>query len=242
MAESVGGPHVDDFGITEEDLRRAPCLFLEGHRPAVIAAAYLTAAAVLFSLLLRTGGSPPAAAFFTFIGLAAGSILLLPVLLLIVCASERVEKRWLCGRFPKLSACLAYREAVAEHERRHRPTVERSSIGWWSGASSTAFLEGVRTELEGETARGIAALDRDTTGIDFELGAASGTVLVRCEPGVRPVAAAVGRELVAALADRAAARAIIITAADVSPALADYIAGRPISVVAPWQLDQRIGE
>jgi len=61
-------------------------------------------------------------------------------------------------------------------------------------------------------------------------------VVLRCEAGSRPVAAAAGRELVAAVADRRAARALIVTTAGASPALTDYIAGRPISVVAPSQL------
>ena len=58
MAESVVEPRVDDFGITEEDLNRVPCLFLEGHRPLVIVVAYLVAAGFLFVLLLNASGSP----------------------------------------------------------------------------------------------------------------------------------------------------------------------------------------
>ncbi len=238
MAESVVKPRVDDFGITEEDLNRAPCLFLTGHRPAVITAAYLAASVTLFVLILKAGGSPSAAAFFSVISVAAGSILLLPVLMLVVCASERAEERWLCGRFPKLSACLAYRAAVAEHERGGRAAVpaDRSSGRWWSSVSPDAFVEAVRTELERAPAGEVIAVDREATGLDFALTTADGQVLVRCEPGVQPITAAVGREMVAAMADRGAARALIVTTAEATPALADYIAGRPISVTAPTQL------
>jgi hypothetical protein len=83
----------------------------------------------------------------------------------------------------------------------------------------------------------VIAVDREATGLDFALTAADGQVLVRCESGVQPVTAAVGREMVAAMADRGAARALIVTTAEATPALADYIAGRPISVAAPWQLN-----
>lgn len=242
MAESVVEPRVDDFGITEEDLNRAPCLFLEGHRPVVIVVAYLVAAGFLFILLLNASGSPAGAIFFTVISLAAGSILLLPILMLVVCASERVEERWLCGRFPKLRACLAYRAAVAEHERRERRalTADRTARMWWSGASPDDFIEAAKSELARAGSCEIVSVDRDRTGFDFEVRSEDGPVLIRCEPGAKPASAAVGRELVTAMADRNAATALIVTVAKTAPALADYLRSRPIIVVAPWELDETI--
>lgn len=240
MVAGVGKPQFDEFGITEEDLNRAPCLFIAGHRPAVIGAVYLSSAIALFVVLLGVGGSPSAAAFFTVISVAAGSILLLPVLMLAICASERVEERWLCGRFPKLRGCLAYRAAVADYERRKRLDLRNdgSSRRWWLGPSQTAFVAAAKTELERSMASWVLTVDREATGFDFEVGAAEGAILVRCEPGTSPIPAAVGRELAAAVADRGASKALVVTAADASPAFADYIADRPIDVIVPWQLDE----
>lgn len=240
MAESTDGPRVEDFGITEEDLSHAPCLFLAGHRAAVLAAAYLTAAGVAFALMVSGSASYTAAALFTIIVLAAASILLLPILTLAQCASEQAEERWLCRRFPKLSACLAYRRAVAEHARKARsaPAFDPVSAEWWASAPPTAFAEAVRLAIERHPPASAVPADRERSGVDFVVQGADGLVLVRCEPGGTPVAAAVGRELAAALADHGAARAVLVTAAGPTPPLADYLADRPITVVAPWQLDR----
>ena len=242
MVEGAVRPQLDDFGITEEDLNRAPCLFIAGHRPSVIAAVYLTVSVVVFLLLLGVGGSPTAAAFFTVVSVAAGSILLLPILVVAVCASERVEERWLCGRFPKLSGCLAYRAAIAEFERLERAESADGPIStrWWVGASATAFVAAAEKELERLTGCAACTVDREATGFDFEVQSPDGAILVRCEPGAGPVPAAVGRELVAAVADRGAARAVVVTTAEASPALADYIGGRPIAVITPWRLEETI--
>jgi hypothetical protein len=241
LAQSAVKPRVDDFGITEEDLRRAPCLFVAGHRPFVIAVAYLVVAGFLFALLLNVGGSSTGAIFFTVISLAAGSVVLLPVLMVIVCASERVEERWLCGRFPKLGACLAYRSAVADHERREREafTADRTARMWWSGAAPEVFIEASKSALLHEGSYEVRSVDRESTGFDFEVGPMDGRILIRCEPGTEPAPAAVGRELAAAVADRGAAKAFIVAAAGASPALADYIVGRPIVLIAPWELQER---
>lgn len=240
MAEGAGEPRIEDFGITEDDLSHAPCLFLAGHRVAVLAAAYLVAAAVVFALILSASGSYPTAAFFTVVTLAAASVLFLPLLTLALCASERAEERWLCSRFPKLGACLAYRRAVAEHTRNvsRAAAAETTPHDWWLNAPRDAFVEAARMELERSGPADLAVVDHDSTGIDFVVDGPAGAVLVRCEPAAVEVGAAVGRELVAAIADRGAARAVIVTAARVAPALAAYITERPISVVAPWQLDK----
>lgn len=243
MAEGSGVPRVEDFGITEDDLARAPCLLLAEHRPAVLAAAYLGAAAVVFAVILASGGSVAAATLFTLITLAAASVLLLPFLVLAQCLSERAEERWLCRRFPKLRACLAYRRAVAEQAQRPDGGVADPPAvphGWWRGAPPAAFTAAVARSLETLPGARVATLDRERTGADFELAASSGLLLVRCEPGARPLAAGVARELVAAIAERRADRALIVTAAGATPALEELSTGRPIAVVAPWQLDRGI--
>ena len=233
---------MEDFGITEEDLARAPCLFLAGHRAAVFAAAYLAAAVVAFTLMASGSGSYTAAALFTIIVLAAASILLLPILTLAQCASEQAEERWLCRRFPKLRACLAYRRAALEHARKVRlkSTSEPQPAEWWTNAPPAAFVEAVRMAIERHGGTDAIPVDRERCGIDFVLREVAGELLVRCEPGTAPVAAAVGRELAAAMADHGAARAVLVTAAGPTPALSDYIAERPITVVAPWKLDWRM--
>jgi hypothetical protein len=243
MAEGAGEPRLEDFGITEEDLSRTPCLFLAGHRAAVLATAYLTAAGVAFALMVSGSGSYTAAALFTIIVLAAASILLLPVLTLAQCASEQAEERWLCRRFPKLRACLAYRKAVAEYARKARsaPAFDPVSAEWWASASPTAFVEAARLAIERHPQAAAVPVDRERSGVDFVVDGADGVVLVRCEPGRTPVAAAVGRELAAALEDHGAARAVLVTAAGPTPALSDYIAERSITVVAPWELSKTVG-
>jgi hypothetical protein len=205
----------------------------------VLATAYLSAAVVAFVLVSSGSSSYPAAAFFTIIVLAAASILLLPILTLVQCASEQAEERWLCRRFPKLRACLAYRKAVAEHARKARsaPALDPVSAEWWTSAPPTAFVEAVRLAIERHPPAAAVPVDRERSGVDFVVDGADGVVLVRCEPGSTPVGAAVGRELAAALADHGAARAVLVTAAGPTPSLSDYIAERPITVVAPWQLD-----
>ncbi len=238
------GPRFEDFGITEDDLVQAPRLFVAGHRPWIFLVTYTIVAAALFFAILRTGSSWSAATFFTIILLAAGSVLLLPVLVAALCIGERVEERWLCKRVPVLRACLAYRSAVAEHRRRGttpsrpRPVSSRD----WGALSPFSFRTEVARLLEKTAKNSVTAFDRDATGIDFEVRATTGPVLVRCEPGGLPVTAGVGRELVAAVADHRAARALIVTTAGASRALADYIAGRPISVVAPPQLHEIVSK
>jgi len=236
------GPRVEDFGITEDDLVQAPRLFVAGHRMWIFLLTYTLVAAALFFAILKTGSSWPAAVFFTVILLAAGSVLLLPILVAALCVGERAEERWLCKRVPVLRACLAYRSAVAEHRRRSEPPSKAhpSTPQDWTVLSPALFRAESGSLLEKSAYGSVTAFDRDATGIDFEVRATTGPVLIRCEPGVQPVTAGVGREVVATMADRRAARALIVTSAGASPALASYIAGRPISVVAPSKLHEII--
>jgi hypothetical protein len=232
------GPKIEDFGITEADLVRVPRLFVASHRPWIFVLSYLVAAVVLFLGILLAGSSWSAAAFFTIILLAAGSVLLLPMLVAALCVGERAEERWLCNRVPVLRACLAYRKAVDEHRRR-KTTVSRPrpcSAEAWAALPAASFRAEVASLLEEWPHGSVTSFDREATGVDFSVPLDDSEVILRCEAGSRPVAAAVGRELVAAVADRRAVRALIVTTAGASPALSDYIAGRPVSVVTPSQL------
>lgn len=239
MWATSDGPRMEDFGITEEDLERAPRLFLSNHRPAVLVGAYLVAAAAVFTLILHSSQSMPAAVFFTVVGLAAGSVLLLPALVLLVCAGERAEEKWLCRRVPMLRACLAYQRAVADH----RCVIDdRASnvcdVGQWSAASGTTFSTMVRAELEQRFRRPVFAVDREEAGFDYRVDLQGRRLIFRCQAGPEPVAAAVGRELVAAIDDFQAQAAVIVTPAQPTDALRQYIVNRPITVVAPWALER----
>ena len=232
------GPRIEEFGITEDDLARAPRLFLSSHRVGVLLAAYLVAAAVVFLLIIETSHSVPAAAFFTVITLAAGSVLLLPLLVLLVCAGEQAEERWLCRRVPMLRACLAYQRALAEHRRLTDETVDRPlDPKDWPSLPGPAFLRQVRAELGRRFQSSVAETDREQTGFDFVVDTAGKRIIVRCEVGAMPVAASVARELVAALDDSDADAALIVTTAEPTAALEEYVANRPISLTAPWELD-----
>jgi hypothetical protein len=232
------GPQIEDFGITREDLAQAPGPFIANHRAKILLGLYLFAAAVVFVTILRAGDSWSAAIFFTLIVMAAGSILLLPVLMLALCATEAAEEHWLCRSFPSLRACLAYQRAVAEHQRRNAartpPPVGEDE---WASLSRLRFLEEVAALLEERIPSAVSRMQREASGLDFVIDHGVHEILVRCESGSIPIAPSVGREMAAALADRGAKRAVIITAAQAAPLLEDYIADHPIEVVAPWNLD-----
>jgi hypothetical protein len=229
---------MEDFGITEEDLAHAPKLFLSSHRAGVLFAAYLIAAVFVFVLIIETSHSIPAAVFFTIITLSAGSILLLPVLILLICAGEQAEERWLCRRVPMLRACLAYRKALAEHRRpKEKETARALDPEDWSTLSQPAFLRQLRFEFDRRFHTSVSVIDREQTGFDFMVDLVGTRVILRCEAGLTPVAAAVGRELVAALDDSHADTAVIVTTAKPAASLEEYIADRPITFAAPWALD-----
>jgi hypothetical protein len=242
MWATSDGPRIEDFGINEDDLDRVPKLFLSNHRPEVLVSAYIIAAVMAVTAIFHSSGSMPAALFFSAMTLAAGSVLLLPALMTILCAGEWIEERWLCRRVPVLRAYLAYQRAVAEHRRStdNRVSPVTAPKGW-SSASHSAFLEMLSTELD--TLFGaVSWADREETGFDFVVEQAERRLLLRCESGVKPVAAAVGRELVAAVDDFRGDAAVIITVAEPTPALEGYIADRPITIAPPWDLDAVVSD
>jgi hypothetical protein len=216
-----------------------PCSFVANHRLKLLLGSYLVAAGVVFVAILQVGDSWPAAVFFTLIVVAAGSILLLPVLMLGLCATEAAEEHWLCRSFPKLRACLAYQKAMAEHERRiiarTPPPVGEDE---WLALSELRFLEEVASLLERRHPSAVSRMQRESSGLDFVIEDGVSEVLVRCESGSIPIAASVGREMAAALSDRGAGRAVIISGARAAPLLEDYIADRAIEVIAPSNLER----
>jgi hypothetical protein len=232
------GPGIEDFGISEADMARVPRLFVPNHRFGILIAVYGAAAAAVFSLFFQMGHSLTAAAFFTAIVLAAGSVLLLPALVLLLCAGEQAEERWLCRRFPKLQACLAYQRAVAEH-RRSAWTGRSDHIAGvdFSQLSHPAFVELLRAQLDRQYGNTVIKVDREDTGYDFLLRQGALRVLLRCESGTEPLPAALGRELAAAVSDSRADAAVILTIAEPTPALQSYIAGRPITITSPLELE-----
>jgi len=238
MWATSDGPKIEDFGISEDDLARAPRLFLSSHRIGVLFAAYLIAAVLVFIVIVETSHSMSAAAFFTIITLAAGSVILLPVLFLLLCAGEKAEERWLCRRVPMLRACLAYERAVAEHRRLTEGRAARPlEPEDWQALSESAYIRQLRSELDRRFPSSVSETERELTGFDFIIDLARQNFVLRCEAGSTPVAASVARELVAALDDAGADAAVIVTAAEATEALEKYIADRPITLAAPWQLD-----
>jgi hypothetical protein len=98
------------------------------------------------------------------------------------------------------------------------------------------------TELDTLFGASVSWADREETGFDFVVEQAERRLLLRCESGVKPVAAAVGRELVAAVDDFRGDAAVIITVAEPTPALEGYIADRPITIAPPWDLDAVVSD
>jgi len=243
MRATSDGPRVEDFGITEDDLQRAPRLFLSNHRPGVLVAAYFVVAIVAVLVVFKSSHSMPAAVFFSAITLAAGSVLLLPFLTLVLCAGEWAEERWFCRRVPILRACLAYQRAVAEHRRSiaHRASSCSAPEGW-SNLSHSVFLESLGFDLDGLYGASVSRGHREETGFDFVVERAGRRLLLRCESGVKPVAAAVARELVAAIDDFRADAAVIVTVAEPTPALESYIADRSITIAPPWAVDTAVSD
>ncbi len=238
MWATSDGPRVEDFGITEDDLERAPKLLFSKYRSTIFVAIYLFAAVVSFALIFETTDSWSAAAFFTVITLAAGSVLLLPAVIVVLCAGTLAEEQWLCKRAPMLRACLAYRTAVAEHRRRTpKPQARPRTPEDWSAVSPEIFVESLRTDLGQHFHTAVSKVDREATGFDFLVDTTSRRRLIRCESGKTPVAAAVGRELVAALDDHGADEAVIVTPGEPTQHLLTYIIDRPITVVTPWGIE-----
>jgi hypothetical protein len=79
-------------------------------------------------------------------------------------------------------------------------------------------------------------IDRDASGYDFIARVDDEPVIVRCETGDEPVDIGIGRELTACLAETGATRALLVSEAGASEALAAYLLDRPIEVVAPSRM------
>jgi len=230
-------PRIEDFGISERDLATTPRPWLVRYRPHNLIALLIGVMSVLYVVMLDAGSSVSGAAFFSVILVAAWAIVLVPVFICLLCASEEVERRFLCRRYPLFEACLGYREAFDEYRRRQRQQKQcRADPEWWAGLSSAAY----RFEVERRLNRLGAALgrpkSRETAGYDFEADGPNGRVLIRCEPGDRPVKIGVGRELVSCLAETGAHRAVVVTAAGSSAALAGFVSRWPLEVVDPETL------
>jgi hypothetical protein len=242
--DCIDEPRPEDFGITADDLERAPCVWLAGHRPHVITIVYAASAMLVFAVIVVASGSLSAAGFFTVVLLAAGSVLLLPVVVLALCISEQAEERWLCARFPKLRACRAYRRAVANHVEQLKLAAARAASPdrRWSVLSLPALVEAVTIALERVVDGTLQARDRAATGVDLSIVGSGRHVLVRCQPGPEPVEAPIAREVSAALGDLGGDSAVIVSAGGTTPSLDQYIEARPIVVVRPWELEDGLPE
>ncbi len=235
--DARSGPRAEDFGITEQDLDTIPRPRLMRYRPQVLFALFVTTTAAAFIGLLAAGAPTTAAALFSVVLVAAWSIVLIPIFVCLLCASERVERRWLCRRFPLLDACLAYREAVEEHRaRRDRRHQDRADVGWWSTLPPDVLRLQVERRLDARDITPRRVRDPHAAGYDSEISVGGERVLLRCVPGDHPVEIAVGRELIACLEETGADRAVIVTAAGADSDLEAHLVGRPLSVTDPVRL------
>jgi hypothetical protein len=237
VSTSQSEPQLEDFGITEQDLTRAPEPRLMRVRPHAVMALLVATTAAAFVGLLIVGDSTSAALFFAIILVAAWSIVLMPVFVCLVCASECLERRWLCRKFPLLDACLAYRVAVEEHRSRQtRRNHKRADLDRWSALPPVVFRLEIERQLEAGGSAARRVRNPRSAGYDFEADTDGEHVLIRCVPGKRPAEIAVGRELMSCLDETDADRAVLVSAVGAAPDLAAYVRGRPLSVVDPVRL------
>ncbi len=231
---TIDTPRPEDFGLTAGDVERAPELVVARFRPQIFLGLYGAVLAVVFVLIFVSSGSIGAAVVFSLIGTAAVSVVLIPVLVCVLCASERAETRLVCRRFPQLTACLAYRDAMTEFTRRsRRRSGETHDRAWWCRLAGPTFREYVRRAFEARGLELSPVEDRRARGFDFTLSEPDGDVLVRCEAGADPVDIGVGRELTACLEETGAARAMLVTSSVTTERLAAYLVDRRIDVVDP---------
>jgi hypothetical protein len=137
---TIETPRPEDFGLTADDVARAPELVVTRFRPQLFIGLYATVVAVVFGLIFWSSGSIGAAVAFSVIGTAAISVVLIPVLVCVLCASEKAETKMLCRRFPQLTACLAYRDAMTEFKQLTRRSSEDPHFGRRSNAPSKPGL------------------------------------------------------------------------------------------------------
>jgi hypothetical protein len=234
---TVDKPRPEDYGVTADQVERAPELRITRFRPVIFAVLYVAVIAILFLVIFAASNSLPAAVTFSVILGAAGSIVLIPFLVCLLCASEKAETQWLCRKFPALKACLAYREALVDFKRRtEKPTGDVRDHDWWVKLPAPMLRSQVERALERRGLDVTPAADREAQGWDLAFLDDGGRVLVRCEEGVSPTGVGVGRELTACLNETGARRAILVTPLLPSMALESYLVDRPINVVQPWDI------
>ncbi len=234
---TIDAPRPEEFGVTAEEVDQSPELFVTRYRPLIFVILYFAVFSLITLLIFELSHSIPAAVTFGLIVVAAISVVLVPLLMCCVCASETLETRWVCRRFPAIKGCLAYREAVAEFKRltRRSPGPPRD-CRWWSGLSPSTFRSQVQEALQKRDLGLTPVVDRRAEGYDFTFDDDDEVVLVRCEAGADPIEVGVGRELSSCLDESGARRAILISAAGVSRNLAAYLMDRPIDVVDPEEI------
>jgi len=231
---TIDAPRPEDFGLTVDDVESAPELVVSRFRPQLFVGLYAAVLAVVFVLIFVFSGSIGVALVFSLIGTAAVSVVLIPMLVCVLCASERAETRILCRRFPQLTACLAYRDAMTEFTRlSRRRSSEPHDRAWWGRLAGPTFRSLARREFETRGLELTPVDDHRAKGFDFTFSEGGDDVLVRCEAGAEPVDIGVGRELTACLDETGAARAILVTSSEMTTRLEDYLAGRAIRVVDP---------
>lgn len=118
MSGEPAQPRPDDFGLREEEARSGPRPFVTSHPCALTAAVIALVAVALGVAGYRASGSVSGAAFFAVVLGAASLVLVVPATIALLCLAGCAEERWRSRRSPLFRACLAYRAALAELDRR----------------------------------------------------------------------------------------------------------------------------
>lgn len=216
---SPSPPRPEAFGLTAEEVRRAPCLFLASHRRGLLVAGYGGAVLAVFLAVAVVTGSISTAVYLSAVLVGAGSILLVPLLICAACVGERAELAWWCRRVPRMQALAAYREALQRYREqldddRNRPRLD------WRTVDRTGLCEAVRGRLEAAGCSVRRVVDPAAEGFDLEVRRPDGAlVLVRCAAGRRPAGPALVRDLLGAWTATGARHAVLVAPAGATPDL-----------------------
>lgn len=212
-------PNPETFGLTMEDVGRAPCVYTVVHRRGLLVAVYGLVALVVFLAIAVSTGSLATAIYLTAVMVAAGSILLVPLLVCAIGLGERAELAWLCRRFPKIRSMVAYQRALERHHESAQERRARRALDWRS-VDRLGLREAVRERLEAGGCVVRVVADPAAEGYDLEVRRPDGAlVLIRCAAGRVAASPAVARDLLGAWAATGARHAVLVAPAGAAPDL-----------------------
>lgn len=234
-------PRPEDFGLTEEMVRKAPQSLFGARRGLWVAGLWAAAAAVVLATLLSMSGSLAASVALTVVAVAAASVLLVPAITALVCVLEFCERCLLCRRHRHYPALDRYRKAIEDYEaacRRQEAARARSGVRFWRELSQTALVDEVARLFE---ARGVIVErlpDDRTTGFDLMLRDDEGPTAVRCESGATATGRSLGHEMEGARSDLGVDRMLLISPEGAPAELVAYLDLHGGSLMDAVALDQ----